>query len=278
LEAVTVTVLLTALIWAGWFVASNNFYRWDEQPLEFGLGVSEAVSPVKASAFVKEQNLPPPLYNDWGLGGYLTWDRPVPGGVYIDSRAEVYDDQFFSDYLARLAHPDWWQDHADHMGFQTVIFCYWYASHRHLETWLLRDPRWALVYFDENTTVFVRRQGNEALIEKVIRDFQPLREKQVRTLLEPVSSWQWPAGRARALLAYGNILTMMGRGGEAVQFFERLLEIGASPKVEKELYVRLARYYADTGEMERARAYLQRAVQADPDNPDIAPLRNRLGG
>ena len=276
-EAVTVAVLLPVFIWVGWFVASNNFYRWDDQVQQVGLGISKAVSPVKASTFVKEHKLPPPLYNDWGLGGYLTWDRPVPGGVYIDSRGEVYDDQFFSDYLSRLKQPDWWQDHADNMGFQTVIFNYWYSNHIPLVKWLLNDPRWALVYFDENATVFLRRQSNEALIEMAIRDFEPLREKQVRALLEPVSSWQWPAGRVRALLAYGNLLTIMGRGGEAVPFTERLLEIGAAPKVEGQMAVRLANHYMAIGETERASSYLQRAMQADPGNPDIAKLRNRIG-
>ncbi|MGE5716724.1 MAG: hypothetical protein ACM369_08760, partial [Acidobacteriota bacterium] len=277
LEAAAVVVLLPALVWAGWFVASNNFYRWDAQPLEFGSGVFEVGSPVKASAFVKEQKLSPPLYNDWTSGGYLTWDKPVAGGVYIDSRGEVYDDQFFSNYLDRLRHPAKWQDEADQRGFQTVIFCHWYAGLRPLLTWLLRDPRWMLVYFDENTTVFVRRRGNEWLIEKAIAEFQPIQEKQVRALLEPVSSWQWPVGRARALLAYGNLLEVMGRSREAVPLFERLLEIGQSRKEESWTAVRLGHHYAAIGQKERARAYADRAAQADPDNPDIPPLRKRIG-
>ncbi len=277
LAAATVAVLLPALVVAGWFVASNNFYRWDGQLHEFGAGVLEVTSPVKASAFVKEQKLPPPLYNDWTSGGYLTWDRPMEGGVYIDSRGEVYDTQFFSDYLARLRQPARWQDEADHMGFQTVIFFHWWPSHRHLLMWLLRDRRWALVYFDENTTVFVRRAGNEALIERVTRAFEPLRETNGRALLEPVSSWQWPVGRARGLLAYGALLDVMGRGGEAVQFFSRALEIGPSAKDESQLAVRLAQHHAGRGETERARAYLERAARADPSNPHIATLRKRIG-
>jgi tetratricopeptide (TPR) repeat protein len=276
--AAAVAGLLPALVLAGWFVASNNFYRLDAQPQQFGTGIFEAGSPVKAAAFVKEQKLPPPLYNDWTSGGYLTWAQPVPGGVYIDSRGEVYDDQFFSDYLARLRQPALWQDDADHMGFQTVIFFHLWASHRHLLTWLLRDPRWALVYFDENATVFVRREGNEALIARATRAFEPLREQNARALLEPGSSWQWPVDRARGLLAYGALLDVMGRSGEAVQFFSRLLEIGPSRKEESHLAVRLAHHHASRGETERARAYLERAVQADPDNPGIAPLRKRIGG
>jgi len=275
--AAMVAGLLPALVLAGWFVASNNFYRWDAQSHEFGTGVLEVTNPVKASAFAKEQRLPAPLYNDLSTGGYLTWDRPLGTGVYFDGRLEVYDDQFFSDYVARLRQPAQWQDDADHMAFQTVILWHWYASQRHLLNWLLRDRRWALVYFDENTTLFVRRAGNEALIERATRAFEPHREKHVRTLLEPVSSWQWPVGRARGLLSYGALLDVMGRGGEAVRFFSRLLELGPSRKEEGQMAVRLAQYHAARGETERARAYLHRAAQADPSNPGIAPLRNRIG-
>jgi tetratricopeptide (TPR) repeat protein len=275
--AALVAVLLPALVVAGWLVASNNFYRWDEQTLEFGPGVFEAQTPVKASAFVKEQQLPPPLYNDWSSGGYLTWDRPVDGGVYIDSRGEVYDDQFFSDYLARLRQPARWQDEADHLAIQTVIFFHLWPSHRHLLIWLLRDPRWALVYFDENATVFVRRAGNEALIEKASRAFEPLRERNAQALLAPASSWQWPVGQARGLMAYGALLDTMGRQEEAVPFFSRAIEVGSSSKDESQLGVRLAQHHAARGEMELARAYLHRAALADPSNPNIALFRKRIG-
>jgi hypothetical protein len=276
--AVMVAVLLPAFVLAGWFVASNNFYRWDGQLHEFGAGVLEVTAPVKASAFVKGQKLLPPLFNDWTSGGYLTWDQPVEGGVYIDSRAEVYDDQFFSDYLARLKQPARWQDDADRVGFQTVIFFHWWSNHRPLLTWLMRDPRWALVYFDETATVFVRRAGNEALVERATRAFEALREQDGRALLEPSSRWQWPIGQAQGLLTYANLLDTMGRGTEAVQFFSRLLEMGPPRAQECQLALRLAYYHAGGGETESARAYLHRAVQADPGNPGIAPLRNRLGG
>ena len=134
-------------------------------------------------------------------GGYLTWDRPVHGGVYIDPRGEVYDDQFVSDYVARLTQPSRWQDEADRRGFQTVFLFHWW--HRTLLNWLIRDGRWALVYFDENATVFVRRAGNEALIEQALRAFEPLRERNVQALLAPATSWRgrwarregfWPTG------------------------------------------------------------------------------------
>ncbi len=277
LAPATVAAMFLALLVSGWLVASNNFYRWDGQLHEFGAGVLEVTNPVKASAFAKEQKLPAPLYNDLSAGGYLAWDRPLESGVYIDGRLEVYDDRFFSDYIGRLRQPARWQDDVDHLGVQTVILWHWYAAQRHLLGWLLRDPRWALVYFDENTTIFVRRAGNESFIERAARAFEPLREQQARALLGPATSWQWAPGRARGLFAYASLLDAMGRSGEATPFFSRLLEIGSSRRDEAVVAVRLAQYHAARGETEAARAYLRRAAAADPSNANIAPLRNRIG-
>jgi hypothetical protein len=274
---VAVAIVLPLLVVAGWLVASNTFYRWDGQLHEFGAGVLEVMAQTKASAFARELKVPPPLFNDWTSGGYLAWDRTVPGGVYIYSRGEAQDTQFFTDYLGRLRQPALWHSDADHMGFQTVILFHWWASHRALLTSLLRDQRWTLVYYDENTAIFLRKEGNAELIQQALQAFQPLRERNARALLEPVSSWQAPLGRARGLQAYANLLDVMGRGGEAVRYFTRLLEIGPAPKDEGAAALRLAHYHVGRGETDRAREYLRRAAAADPTNPGILPLRTRLG-
>ena len=164
----------------------------------------------------------------------------MAGGVYIDSRGEVYDNQFFADYLARLRQPARWQEDADQRGFQTVVFFHWWPNHQPLLKWLIRDQRWAHVYYDENTTVFVRRAGNEALIERAARAFEPLRRQHVKELLAPPPSWQFPVGQARGLFDYGVLLDVTGRAREGMRFFERLLEIGPSRKKEGQTAVRLA--------------------------------------
>jgi tetratricopeptide (TPR) repeat protein len=276
-KAAMVLVLLPAMIVAAWLVASNRFYWWNGQLFEFGTGILEASAPIKASAFVKEQSFPPPLYNDWTSGGYLTWDQPVEGGVYIDSRGEVYDDQFYSDYLARLKQPARWQDEADHLGFQTVILLHVWSAHRPLLNWLLKDQRWAMVYFDESAAVFLRRAGNEALIETAIGAFESSRARTERALLDRAGSWQWPAGKARGLVGYASVLDAMGKGSEAVPFYARALEIGAPRNLEVGAALRLVQYHIARGERDLARAYLDRAAGADPGNPGIARLRSQIG-
>jgi hypothetical protein len=276
-RAAVVLALLLGLVGIGYLVASNRFYRWDGQIAEFGTGVLDVSAPVGASAFAKAQRLPPLLFNDLTSGGYLAWDRPVDERVYIDGRLEVYDSAFFSRYLDLLRRPDQWQAEADRIGVQTVILLHVWSMHRPLIVWLLRDPRWALVYFDESAVVFLRQAGNEVLTRAAIGAFESRRVSTERALLEPPSSWQWPAGRARGLIGYGTMLDMMGRLAEAAPFFARGIEIGAPRNLEAGVALRLAQYHAGRNEKDLARAYLNQAAEVDPANPGIARLRNRIG-
>ena len=274
--AVVVALLLPAFAVAGWLVVSNEFYRWDNQMHEFGAGILDVGPPIGGAAFLKEQGLPLPLYNDFTTGGYLTWARPDERGVYIYSR-ETDEPQFFSDYMARQKQPALWQQEVDRLGIQSVLFFHWWGNHRPLLMYLLRDKRWALVYYDENATIFVRRAGNEAVIERATAAFEPIREKDFERLLGPVSSWQRSPGRARALLCYGNLLDVMNHDADAVRVFSRLIEVGTTRTDESQLAARIANYHASHGDMERARIYLHKAATANPDNPAIPALRKRIG-
>ncbi len=277
LKAAVVLVLLLGMIGVGCSVASNYFYRWDGQISEFGTGVLEASAPVKASAFAKEQGLPPALFNDLTSGGYLAWDRPVQERVYIDGRLEVYDSAFFSRYLDLMKRPDQWQTEADRIGAQTVILLHVWSSHRPLLSWLLKDSRWVLVYFDESAAVFLRRAGNEVLTAAALGAFESYRIRTERALLDHSETWQWPAGKARGLIGYATMLDMMGRVGEAVPFYARGLEVGAPHNLEVGVALRLAQYHTSRNERDLARAYLNQAARVDPGNPGVTRLRNQIG-
>jgi hypothetical protein len=270
-------VVSMALVGTTWFVATNGYYRWNGELREFGLGVLEGAEfPVRGVAFAREQGLPPPLFNDFSNGGYLTWTEPVPGGVYIDGRTEVYDPEFFAHYTALLDDPQAWQAEADRRGIQTVFFLHRWPNHRTLAQWLLRDPRWALVCYDHTSIVLVRRAGNEALVARAEAALEPLRREAEGELLAPVDSWQWPVGRARAVARYGVLLDMMGRAPEAMRFYEHFLALGGSRQEEVGFALRLAQHHASTGARGLARDYLERAARLDPAAPGIARVRAQL--
>jgi hypothetical protein len=192
---------------------------------EFGLGTFDVRFPVRASAFAKAQRLPGPVFNDLSNGGYMTWDEPIPGGVYVDGRLEVYDAPFLDTYVKQVGQPQLWQAEMDKRGIQTVIFFHWWSNHRNLNRHLLTDQRWAVVYHDETSIVAVRRQGNDDAIARAQAAFPAARAETERILLDPARGWQYPVGRARGLTTYASILSAMGQRTEAQRYQTRLNEL-----------------------------------------------------
>jgi hypothetical protein len=212
-----------------WWVASNGFYRSNDEMHEFGLGIFDVRFPIRASQFVKDQRLPGPAFNDMSNGGYMTWDEPIPGGVYVDGRLEVYDAPFLDTYVRQVGNPQQWQEEMDRRNIKTVIFFHWWPNHRNLNNYLFRDPRWAVVYYDETSIVAVRKEGNEDAIARAQAAFPAARAETERILMDPSKSWQYPVGRARGLLVYASLLQTMGKGAEAQKYQARLNELsGAS--------------------------------------------------
>ena len=209
----------------GWWIASNGFYRANDEMHEFGLGTFDVRFPLRASAFVRAQGLPGPMFNDLSNGGYLTWDQPIGGGVYVDGRLEVYDAAFLDTYVNQIRQPPLWQAEMDKRGIQTAMFFHWWPNHQALVRHLLTDKRWVTVYYDETSVLAVRRAGNEDAIARAQAAFPAARAETERILMEPRSSWQYPVGRARGLLVYSSLMNTMGRREEARVFQTRLKEL-----------------------------------------------------
>ncbi len=278
LRAAPVAALLVfpAVIAAGWFVASNGYYRWNAEHHEFGGGIIGQYFPMRAAEFVRDQKLPTPLFNDLTSGGYLAWSRPLPGGVYIDGRAE-YGVEFYTSYIDGLREPNRWQAEVDQRGIQSALFFHRWPNHRPLLRWLLTDPRWALLYYDEVALVAVRKAGNEALAASARASFDATRPALEDELLAPSRSWQWPVARYQGLLAYGSLLDVMGKPDEAVRFYERLVDLRPAAALELPMRLQLARYHANKRNLNTVRVHLARVVALDPGNPALAELRRKIG-
>ena len=91
-------------------LTSNRYYLTHGELASFGRGVS-GWFPERAVKFIDDHNLPREVYNDYTLGGYLTWAAAPAHPVYIDGRGDPYpDDLFFRTLRMGLegpASPDW---------------------------------------------------------------------------------------------------------------------------------------------------------------------------
>jgi hypothetical protein len=165
------------------------------------------------------------VFNDLSNGGAMSWDQPIPGGVYVDGRLEVYDAPFLDTYVKQVGQPPLWQAEMDKRGIQSVVFFHWWPNHQALVRYLLTSQRWAVVYYDETSIVAVRREGNDEVIARAQAAFPAARAETERILLDPTRTWQYRVGRARGLLVYSSLLNVMGQRGDAQRFQKRLGEL-----------------------------------------------------
>ena len=106
--------------------------------------------PVKAVDFLEQAGLVRSRgYNTYGWGGYLIWRR-VP--VFIDGRAEVYGNEFLSEYFKTYRLTDGWEQPLDKFDVTFVLMEKGHA----LATLLATTAAWQEVYADDVARVFRR--------------------------------------------------------------------------------------------------------------------------
>lgn len=112
-------------------------------------------NPVAAVEFLKSQHLPGLIYNRYGWGGYLIYQLYPEYRVYIDGRADVYGDTFFTEAMRVYDGVGNWKEPLDRYGIQTVIIDPDVA----LATVIRNDNAWSKVYEDDQAVIFIRRKN-----------------------------------------------------------------------------------------------------------------------
>lgn len=124
----------------------------------FGLGVAPNV--LASIAFFKEYDLHGPIFNNYDIGGFLTYGLYPEERVFVDNRPEAYPGEFFTDELLPMQMDEnVWQRELAKNGFD-VIFFYRHDATRWGQAFMLRrlqDPAWAPVFVDDYVLVFARR-------------------------------------------------------------------------------------------------------------------------
>ena len=163
-------------------------------------GLSPAHFPEKGVAFVQEQGLQGPMFNEFGYGGFLIFNLWPEHRVYIDGRTDlVYTPQMVERYIAAVMDPRVFaKEDAEHR-FQFVIVdnSPMQGTFAHLD----RNPKWALVHASRRALVYVKRGGlNDALIA------------------EHGYRWLWPHALEQSIIAADR----QGHGHEALAELQRM--------------------------------------------------------
>lgn len=144
-----------------------NLSYWQNQGNK-GLGLqTNSFGPI---AFFQKENLRGPIFNNYDIGSYLIYFLYPKEKVFVDNRPEAYPADFFNQiYVPLQENKAKWQEGENIYHFQTIFF------YRHdLTPWaqgfLIRrvsDSAWAPVFVDENTIIFLKRNGpNQETIDK----------------------------------------------------------------------------------------------------------------
>ncbi len=138
----------------------------------WGFGIASGNEPAQAADFVARENVGRRLYNDIRFGGYLIWRRFPAHRVFIDGRNEVYP-LLLRDIFASSNDSRAWQAMLGRYDIDAALVRYMPSLERvdrpgteggpgsvrersfSANHFPARD--WALVYWDDDAMIFVRR-------------------------------------------------------------------------------------------------------------------------
>ena len=195
-------------------LVTDRYYFRGVEESNFGTGLGWWF-PWRAAEFIRQNQLPGEVLNSYNEGGYLAWKLGPERRVYIDGRDTLYGVERIQhqDELLRAAldSPQWEQE-AERYSINTILLSLARADGIQLID--LRDycnsKRWAPVYLDEVSAVFVRRT---AANEEVIRRFP------VDCATAPLPAQTPGNNRVEAFNAWANaagVLSALGRNSEAL--------------------------------------------------------------
>lgn len=226
----------------------------------FGGGFS-SYYPQRAADFIRREKLPSNIFNEYNLGGYLSFELGPQYLDYIDPRAIPFGDLMAKQRDLMMKSPDSaaWQEEADARGINTAIFSlarYWGLPNTILRQ-LCASTAWKPVYLDDAAIVLVRnRPENQPWLSRFALDCQQVKFESPPAIASASSS----RGRAELFNYYanaGSILFKLGRKSEAEAALQRAIQMFPA---EPFLHQILGQLYQSSGNLPDAeREYLTSA-------------------
>lgn len=135
-----------------------------------GLGVAPNI--LRSVNFFRQAGIKGPLFNNYDIGGFLTYGLYPQERVFVDNRPEAYPGEFFTNILLPMQmRDDVWKKIDAQVRFNAIFF-----YRRDATQWgqnfmikRLKDPEWAPVFVDDFSLLLVRRTSENA---KVIERFK----------------------------------------------------------------------------------------------------------
>jgi hypothetical protein len=150
-----------------------------DQRTWFGKGLDE-LAPVKEVEFIMKNKLPPPLFNDYYVGGYMIWKMYPEYKVMIDPRYGPYVKQLMPDYNRLIGglHASTINQFLERYPAKVALLHYIATP---IIYTMMQSGEWSLVYFEQNAAVLVHKTLIPSLQKEALdADTGPERFKDVK--------------------------------------------------------------------------------------------------
>ncbi len=156
--------ITAAMLIFAYDAASNRYHLRDRSNKRFGLDISRITYPVKAVDFIEEHHLSGNMFNNIGIGDYLTFRLYPQQRVFLDGRFDMGGNSFLYQYGS----PKLWPMLVKRFNLNFAVIEYgWTPGAGDLMKKLYYDPDWAMIYYDEIAVIYLKNTPeNKALITK----------------------------------------------------------------------------------------------------------------
>jgi hypothetical protein len=111
-------------------------------------------TPTKLAQYLKDEDVPTPLFNYMEWGGYLGWELYPRYKMFVDGRFEAREVQVWDDYLSISRGHANWSKTLDSYGVNTLVLNK--EFHEKLIPLVTEDAGWRKVYEDKAGVIFTR--------------------------------------------------------------------------------------------------------------------------
>ena len=156
---------VTAIIWVIVFaiLTFTNTGPFGDEKYKFGFGFNNSSMPEGALKYMDTKNIYGRVFNTFQWGQYIVWRDFPKRSTFVDGRGYLTADLLESLSLAR-ARPIVLEKLHEKYGFEAILLDYQKdlagVTALHYDRDLsLADPSWALVYWDDVSILYLRRNG-----------------------------------------------------------------------------------------------------------------------
>lgn len=303
LRFLTFLIIFAILSSSIFIIASGRYYFrfFGSHPLKPPVSTDAAQAAVD---FLKINKISGHVFNNFDIGGYLTWRLYPERKVFVDGSPQAYFADFLqSVYIPMQSDAAAWKHFADEVyKIDYIVFAHTDDESRAKEFLkrIAADKGWVMVYLNQAVAIWVRAsEANNDLIDRYaltedriihkmpeflsLDDFKELAqlgdffkiigEQELAIKLFERSFQIYPAAKETAM-EIGQLYAEQDKNDKAAEYFIKATELDNKFTAA---YMALGKSYYQRGEFSQARRAWQRALEASPDNEEAKRLSDNMG-